>query len=402
MDAHNSTEEIWGDPPANLNLSKYQVSKTGKIRNKRTNMILKSYSKGIYSRIKLHLDDNTRKFYQVHRLVAMTHIPNPENKPTVDHINRNTHDNNINNLRWANQSEQNINRVKYKHKERKIIMIYSGNIIKIWNSMSDATSEFPSIQYYLDGVKYHEGYIFSYLDKTILPGEFFRGVNTNGVITYVSTLGRIYREKYNKLTYGNNTNGYMTCKINNAFYYVSRLIGFAFVERPLHLINIPYEQLEINHIDGNKENNVFNNLEWVTPSENIRHAINNLHRDRMRIVTQYDLNGKFIANYRNSVEAAKAINQMNGDSHIRKCCTKIVNIAYNYIWRYYGDELETLPRIRKSKIQVLQYNLRGEFIREYPTISEASRTTGITMSSIRNCCKSEHKTSGEFIWREKS
>lgn len=46
------------------------------------------------------------KRYYVHRLVAETFLENPENKPTVDHINRTPSDNMVSNLRWATYKEQ--------------------------------------------------------------------------------------------------------------------------------------------------------------------------------------------------------------------------------------------------------------------------------------------------------
>ena len=50
----------------------------------------------------------------VHRLVALCYIPNPDNKPTVDHIlSKETTNNNVSNLRWATRSEQNINKGMY-------------------------------------------------------------------------------------------------------------------------------------------------------------------------------------------------------------------------------------------------------------------------------------------------
>lgn len=52
---------------------------------------------------------NQRKAF-VHRIIATAFVPNPDNKQTVDHVNRNSHDNNPDNLRWATQSEQMRNR----------------------------------------------------------------------------------------------------------------------------------------------------------------------------------------------------------------------------------------------------------------------------------------------------
>jgi hypothetical protein len=55
-------------------------------------------------------NDGFSKTYDIHKLVASAFIPPVENKPEIDHINRDCYDNRLENLRWATRSEQNINR----------------------------------------------------------------------------------------------------------------------------------------------------------------------------------------------------------------------------------------------------------------------------------------------------
>ena len=84
----------------------YIIFKTGKIYSKRSKRFLKP-SLDTHGYYELKLGRGNRK--KLHRLLALHFIDNPENKPVVDHIDRCRTNNNLDNLRWATNSENNIN-----------------------------------------------------------------------------------------------------------------------------------------------------------------------------------------------------------------------------------------------------------------------------------------------------
>lgn len=114
------------------------ISKSGKpIKDNSLRKVCTSKNKAGYITVRMN-DGNGSKTFLIHRLVALAFIPNPENKPTVDHIDRNRTNNNVDNLRWATMSEQNNNKAHNIWNAKKVINIDTGEIYDNARKASDA------------------------------------------------------------------------------------------------------------------------------------------------------------------------------------------------------------------------------------------------------------------------
>ncbi|SPF51194.1 conserved hypothetical protein [Candidatus Desulfosporosinus infrequens] len=182
--------------------------------------------------------------------------------------------------------------------------------------------------------------------------ELWKDIEGFEGVYQISTKGRL--KSFKKLREGfilsnkNSKKDYLSVVLTHKgrvrYARIHKLVAEAFIA---NVNNKP----QINHKDGNKQNNKVENLEWVSGSENVIHAIS-IHPNMLKGMNKYN---KFI---------------------------------------------------RPNAIQ--QYNLNGELLAEYPNAQEAFRLTGVCGRNILQVASETEykpgltrKQAGGFIWRFK-
>lgn len=168
------------------------------------------------------------------------------------------------------------------------------------------------------------------------------------------------------------SNGYVDVSMNTKDghkhqYPYNRIIGYCLISKPEHLKDVPYEYLDVDHINGIRNDNRPENLRWCTHAENIG----------------------FELARQNKSKAMKGVNSGENNGNYGKVFTE--------------EEKQNLSKKLKNRSdlskKVTQYTLKGELIGIYPSAMEAARQTGLKQQSISRVCLGERHTYKDFIWK---
>jgi len=292
----------------------YQVSNFGRVKSltrlsKQNHLLperfLKTNENDRYLRVDLW-KDGKHKFYEVHRLVAAAFIANPENKPVVNHIDGDKHNNKVNNLEWCTVSENNKHAyntglAKQNKTPIKATNIKTGEII-YFDSQTEAGEILGCGKGHINDClcgrqKTCKGYKFEYIKE-----EIWRPIKRYENLYEISNLGRVKNTKTNRFLKPRiNSKKYAMVTLNKKQIYIHRLVAIAFLPNPE---NKPY----INHLDCNPQNNCVDNIEWCTHKENMEYARNlgRMEKDKPVKATNLKTGEEFV--FENTIGAAKQLN----------------------------------------------------------------------------------------------
>lgn len=264
---------------------------------------------------KLNLDNKGRYYYEgkmtyaSHLIAKAFKIKDYEliGKKVVTHLDGNIANNSVSNLKVISRSDVNSENGK---KSRKSALF---NIKKKWkpDDKMFKNMEYKTIPEFGTYVKIYKN------------GEICNGIN---FFTYSIT-----KEK--------GSHQYFSFIRDGVRYKVHRIVCYAFHPIKGKTKFDDYNDLEINHKNGVTTDNNEDNLEWVTHSENMKHAYDNKLNNKTREVLQYDKKGKLIKEYISIAEASRQTEEKEWT--IRKCCQEIGKVESKWIWKFkYPEETE--------------------------------------------------------------
>lgn len=354
-------------------LVNFKINKKGEIQNINNRKIIRPYTSKYkpYPFVTL-FTKGKRRTYKIHILLANTFLEKEENKPIIDHINRDKSDYSLKNLRFATYVENVVNSSFNKRKKNIYIgKDHKGNEVIRLKRSEIKEEDFLNIVYSassknriykgLKWERYNEEIINFY--NSLSNEEKSNEIWVNFDNIKVSNMGVIQNSK--NMTLGSlGYDGYrrVSFKGSDGIKYkwlVHRLVYKAFHND----INIEeYKNFQIDHIDTNRENNKLSNLRLCkNTAENMKNITTRFKLSHA--VRQYDKNGNFIEYY-NSIKEASEKTNIDRNA-INNCCVNKVNTSGKYIWCYEGREFEIKDKVKWLKERYWSYEKAKDVCMKY-------------------------------------
>ena len=128
-------------------------------------------------------------------------------------------------------------------------------------------------------------------------------------------------------------------------------------------------------------------------SKETKEKISNSNKKK---INQYDLDGNFIKTWNSAIDVEK---ELGIDScHINSVANGKQYSCHNYIWKYEKEKKINSYNNKQIK-SINQYDLDGNFIRNFKKMSDIKNEYGYGLSHISQCCKNKRKKAYGYIWR---
>ena len=134
-------------------------------------------------------------------------------------------------------------------------------------------------------------------------------------------------------------------------------------------------------------------------------------KKRVKKILQYDLDGNLLKIWDSVKDASKELNiEISSLSNAASCTGKKTCCGFQWSWvgedKTYRQKIKPIKtakqRIVEAKYKsVIEYDLNGNFIKEWSSIKEASQTLKISHTHISACCLGKRTTAGKFQWKYK-